>query len=68
MKTYIHLLAAACLLASCAPKSVVRLRPVAEETRFTDGLEAIKQEQHDLKIVTMFENTPPTNGTPGELF
>lgn len=56
MKPYLYLLAAACLLASCAPETVLRLRPVADETRFTDGLEAVKSETGGVKIVTAFES------------
>jgi len=56
MKPQLYLLAAACLLASCAPKTALRLRPVADETRFTDGLEAVKSETGGVKIVTAFES------------
>lgn len=60
MKLTFCFLLTACLLAACTPASVIRLKPVANETRFADGLEAVKQEQDGLKIVTAFESVYAT--------
>lgn len=60
MKPQLYALLTVGLLAACAPASVIRLRPVADETRFTEGLEAVKREQDGLKIVTAFESVYST--------
>lgn len=60
MKKSLPFLVLAGLLTACAPASVICLRPLADETRFTDGLEAVKQEQKGLKIVTAFESAYTT--------
>ncbi len=60
MKTTFYALLAIGLLAGCAPAPVIRLHPVADETRFTDGLEAVKQERDGVKIVTAFDNVYQT--------
>lgn len=60
MKPTFYFLLTACLLAACAPASVIRLKPVADETRFADGLEAVKQERDGIKIVTAFESVYAT--------
>lgn len=68
MKSTLYLLLTAGLLTACAPTSVIRLKPVADETRFTEGLEAVKQERGGLKIVTAFESVYRTTerGLPAE--
>lgn len=60
MKPHLCALLMAGLLAGCAPASVIRLRPAAGESRFTEGLEAVRQEQDGLKIVTAFESVYAT--------
>lgn len=68
MKSTLYLALIAGIVTACAPASVIRLRPVADETRFTEGMEAVKQERDGIKIVTAFESVYRTTerGQPAE--
>jgi hypothetical protein len=59
MKPFFYVLLGS-LLGGCAPASVIRLRPIADETHVADGLEAVKQERGGVKVVTAFDNVYQT--------
>jgi hypothetical protein len=55
MKILILSIVSAFVLASCSTQKILHLKPIASETRWIDGREAIKQEKNGLKIVTAYD-------------